>query len=126
MKTLTKDFTILNYRDDNYIHAVNYAGHLYNDPITLNYGEKHNRAKYILGAGTSDTIKLLQEGIFIYVVSENNGLSYVGLEVINTELKQVESNVFLNSADIEDEDNICYGILDLNAEDQLKILFQYL
>jgi len=126
MKTLTKDFTILNYQDENYRHAVNYSGHLYNYPITLNFGEKHSRVKYILSAGTSDTITLLQDGIFIYVVSENYGLSYCSLQVINTETKQVEGEVFLNSGDIQDEGNLSTGILELNSEDQLKVLLQYL
>lgn len=126
MKTLTKDFTILNYSDENYSHAVNYSGQMYNYPITLNYGEKHNRGKYIISAGTSDHITLLQDGIFIYVVAENTGLSYCSLQVINTETKQVEGEVFLNSSDCEDSGNLSTCILDLDTDEQLKVLFEYL
>jgi len=126
MNQLTKTFSLLHYGDYNYRYAVNYSGSLFNHPITLNYGEKHNRVKYILGAGTSDTITLLQDGIFIYVVAENYGLSYLSLQIINTETKQVEGEVFLNSADCQDEDNISTGILELDTEEQLKVLFQYL
>jgi len=124
MQTLSKN--ILHYGDTNYNHAVNYR-HLYNAPITLNYGPKHGRTKYILNAGTSDHITLLQYGIFIYVINENSGLSYIGLQVINTELKEVEGEVFLNDGDIEDGGgNLSSGILELDCEAQLKILCEYL
>lgn len=116
MQTLS--INILHYGDINYNHAVNYR-HLYNAPITLNYGEKHSRAKYILSAGTSDNITLLQDGVFIYVIAENSGLSYISLQVINTETKEVEGEAFLNDGDTE-------GILELDSEEQLKILCEYL
>ena len=98
---------------------------MYNFPITLNYGEKHNRCKYILSAGTSDHITILQDGIFIYVINENSGLNYIGLQVINTELKEEEYTVYLDSNDIDTEENFCFGILDMDTEEQLKILLQY-
>ena len=124
MLQLTKN--ILIYQDANYSHAVNFSGHLYNYPITLNFGEKHQRSKYILGAGTQDHITLLQDGIFIYCISENNGLSYISLQVFNTETRQEEGNVFLNDQDINTEENFCFGILDLQPEEQLELLFNYL
>lgn len=114
------------YSDTNYNHAVNYR-HLYNAPVTLNFGEKHNRAKYILSAGSSDNIELWQDGVFIYVLSQNNGLSYIGLQVINTETKEEEGNVFLNEQDCTgDENTLSYGILEQDSETQLKTLFEYL
>lgn len=122
MKQLSKE--ILIYGDCDYTHAVNYQ-HMYNAPITLNYGEKHNRKKYIISAGTSDHITLLQDGVFIYVISENTGLQYISLSIINTETFQVEDNVFLNSEDCTTEENFCFGILDMDAEAQLKVLFEY-
>lgn len=126
MTTLVKTFSLLHYGDENYRHAVNYKHKFYNCPITLNYGEKHNRVKYILSAGTSDNITILQDGIFIYVLAENYGQSYCSLQVINTETKQVENDVFLNESDIfGDENNQSYGILDKDTEDQLKVLFEY-
>lgn len=127
MQTLNKTYSLLNYGDEMYNKAVNYSHSLYNYPITLNYGEKHKRSKYILGAGTSDNITLLQDGIFIYVIAKNNGLDYISLQVINTELKEIEGDVFLSGDDIsEDSEVYSSGILNLQSEDQLKILFQYL
>lgn len=116
---------LLCYNDASYIHAINYH-HCYNAPITLNYGEKHNRKKYMLGCGTSDNIELWQDGIFIYVLGQNNGLGYISLEVINTEIGEVENKVFLDDADCNDEGNLSYGILDMPSQDQLKVLFNYL
>lgn len=113
------------YSDTNYNHSVNYR-HLYNTPVTLNYGEKHNRTKYMLNAGSSDNIELWQDGVFIYVLSQNNGLTYISLQVINTETKQIEGEVFLNEQDCTFEENMSYGILDSDSEQQLKILFEYL
>jgi len=126
MNTLTKSASLLNYQDENYKHAVNYSGSLHNYPICLNYGEKHNKVKYILPSGTQDHLTLLQDGVFIYVIGENNSLSYISLMVINTELKQVEGEVFLSGNDIDTEDSFSYGILDMESAQQLKILFEYL
>jgi len=125
MNQLVKTFSLLQYNDCNYTHAVNYR-HLYNAPITLNFGEKHNRTKYILSAGSSDNIELWQDGIFVYVLSQNNGLSYISLQVINTEAKQIEGEVFLNEQDCTCEGNVSAGILDMDSEQQLRVLFEYL
>ncbi len=122
---IEKSASLLQYGDTNYNHAVNYR-HLYNAPITLNFGEKHKRTKYILSAGTQDHITLLQDGIFIYVIAQNNGLSYISLQVINTEAKEIEGEVFLNEQDCTHEENFSAGILDMDEEQQLKILFEYL
>lgn len=70
METLSKKYLI--YSDINYTKAINYS-HKYNAPITLNFGPKHNIVKYILSAGSGDGITLLQEGIYIYVISIING-----------------------------------------------------
>ncbi len=125
METLQKTYSLLHYGDTKYNHAVNYR-HLYNAPITLNYGDKHKRVKYILSAGTSDHIEVLKDGIFIYVVFQNNGLSYISLQVINTETKEIEGEVFLNAQDCTFEENMSFGILDMDTDQQLKILFEYL
>jgi hypothetical protein len=123
METISKNCLI--YSDCNYNHAVNYQ-HMYNAPITLNFGEKHNRSKYIISSGTCDSITLVKDGIYIYVISENTGLNYIGMDCINTESKEVEGHVFLSDNDLNDEDNFCYGILDLTPLEQVKILSEYL
>ena len=117
--------SILYYNDENYTHAVNYQ-YMYNAPITLNYGEKHNRTKYIISSGNCDNITLMQDGIFIYVVSENSGLDYIAMQVINTELKTIEGNVYLYSDDINDESAYSYDILNMDIDKQIKILSEYL
>jgi len=124
MKTLVKTYDLLIYGDETYKTAVNYTQSLYNDPITLNY----EGVKYILDAGTSDNLTILQDGIFIYVISENRGLQYIGLQVFNTELKQEEGSVFLGENDISEYGEECTatGILDKDIDEQIKILFQYL
>ena len=123
MEVLTNSCLI--YSDTNYNYAVNYS-HKYNAPITLNYGPKHNRSKYIIASGTCDNITLLKDGIYIYVLTENSGLSYIGLECINTERKEIDGEVFLSENDITDPDSFCYGILDMDTNQQIKILSEYL
>ena len=118
--------SILIYSDANYKHSVNYSSSLYHSPVTLNFGNKHNRSKYILSAGNCDDIDIFQEGIFLYVITQNIGLNYIGLEVINTELKEVEGNVFLSDSDLNDEENICFNLLDKTNEEQIKILLKYI
>ena len=122
METLNK--SILIYNDCSYNHAVNYQ-HMYNAPITLNFGEKHNRTKYIISAGTSDNITLLQDGVFIYVLAENSGSNYISLQVINTEIKVIENDIFLSDNDIDLEDSPSFGILNMHTDTQIKTLLQY-
>jgi hypothetical protein len=117
MKQLSKE--ILIYSDENYSHAKNFEGSMYNCPITLNFGVKHNRAKYILHAGTSDHIELWKEGIFIYILSQNNGLGYISLQVINTENQEEAGHVFLDG-DITDE------IMDMSSKKQIDALYEYI
>ena len=123
METLSKKYLI--YSDINYTKAINYS-HKYNAPVTLNYGPKHNRVKYILSAGSGDGITLLQEGIYIYVISQNKNLNYIGMQVINTEAKQIEGEVFLEGDDCTNEENFSFGILDKDINIQFKILCEYL
>jgi hypothetical protein len=125
MKTLSNSEHLI-YADTDYVHAVNYQ-HLHNAPVTLNYGLKHARTKYSLGVGSSDSITLLQDGVFIYVISENLHLNYVALEVVNTETKEIESDVYLQGPDIDpDADTISADLLDMGADEQLKVLLQYI
>lgn len=123
MKKLSNKYLI--YNDASYNHAVNYQ-HMYNSPVTLNFGEKHNRTKYILSSGNCDSIELWQDGIFIYVVSQNSGLEYIGMDVINTEIKQIEGNVYLSGNDLTVDDSFPYDLLNKESEDQIKILCEYL
>jgi len=123
LERLSNEYLI--YGDNNYIHSVNYR-HFYNAPITLNYGEKHNKGKYIISSGTSDIIELWKDGVYIYVLGQNNGLGYVSLDVINTETKEVENSVFLNNCDCTSEDSFYYGILDMGSKEQIKILSECL
>lgn len=124
MEQIKKD--ILNYSDENYTHAVNFESNLYNFPITLNYGEKHDRTKYILSSGNQDHIELWQDGVFIYVLGQNNALSYISLMVIDTERREEVGSVFLNEQDCTLEGSLSDGILDMESKEQIKILCEYL
>jgi len=121
----TLNNSLLIYNDLNYTHAINYQ-HMYNAPITLNYGPKHERIKYILPSGNGDVVTLLQDGVYIYVLSQNNVLNYISMIVINTESKEIEGDVYLSGDDIELEDSFSYGILDNTKEKQVQILFTYI
>lgn len=116
---------ILRYADTEYNHAVNYR-HMYNAPVTVNYGPKHGRKKYIISAGTSDHIEIWEDGIFLYVIAQNNGLSYIGMDVINTEAGEIDGQVFLNEEDCTDPGHPAAGILDKDSQEQIKILCEYL
>lgn len=119
MNRLSK--TLLTYGDTEYTTAINYR-HLYNAPITLTYKD----VKYIIGAGTADSITLLQDGVELYILSKNNNLDYISLDIINTDTHDIQS-VFLNSSDINDDETApSYKILDKDIDEQLNVLFMYL
>lgn len=110
---------LLIYSDENYSKAINYTQHLYNFPITLNFGDKHNRTKYIIGAGNQDSIDLYKDGCFIYILTENTGLNYVGIEILNTETKEIEDSIFFQG-DNADE------CMELPTDEyKIKFLLQY-
>ena len=123
MKRLSK--SLLKYSDENYSKAVNYSQSLYNYPITLNIGAKDSRLKYILGCGTSDSIDMFIDGIFVYVLSQNNGLGYISLAVINTETKEIE-DIHLSGDDCDHKESYSFGILDMDSKEQINILLEYL
>lgn len=110
---------ILNYSDSNYSKAVNYSISLYNFPITLNFGEKHNRTKYIIAAGNYDHISIYQDGVYIYILTINTGLNYISLEVFNTETKEEDGNIFLSDSEADE-------VLEMEEKEQIKYLLQYI
>lgn len=120
METL-RNKDVLIYSDTEYTEAQNYHGHMFNAPITLNMGEK----KYILEAGASDDITIMQEGIFLYVIGQNDRMGYISLQVINTETDGEES-VFLNQSDVYDDETFSFGVMDESPKKQLEILLQYI
>lgn len=113
---------VLIYSDEEYNHAVNYSQWLYNFPTTLNYKGK----KYIIGAGTRDQITLIKENNEILILTENKSLNYLGLESIDLDKQTVNSLVFLESNDIDNQENICFDILNKPLKKQLIILNNYL
>jgi hypothetical protein len=119
METL-KNKDVLIYSDTDYPEAQNYR-HMFNAPITLNLGEK----KYILEAGNTDDITIMQKGIFLYIISQNPRHGYIALQVINTETDGEES-VFLNEADVYDDESYSFGIMGMSPEKQLKLLLEYI
>ncbi len=112
---------LLKYNDYNYRKAVNYRQWLYNFPITFNYGKKHHRVKYIIGAGTADNISIRAEENLVYIISLNLDLDYISMTVIDTD-KNTTSEVFLSANDITLPDSPFEGILFQSTEEQIKQL----
>ena len=102
------------YGDTDYTTAINYQ-HMYNAPITLNI----NGDKYIISAGTSDKIRLKQDGDTVYIVSSNSNLDYIGMEIINIVNKEHEGSVFI-------DDETATEIIDQDTDKQIEILLDYL
>ena len=108
--------------DENYASAINYNGtNYYNTPMTIKIGKK----LYILEAGTSDDITVRIRKNLVYIVSENNGLNYIGMQVIDTKSTS-NCSVFLNDNDLSCEENLSYNLLDKTTFQQIKIMSEYL
>ena len=108
-----------NHYDNDHKSAVNSCNtNYYNSPITITIGPD----KYILGLGTKDTKNVIIKDDFFYIVSQNNNLGYISLTEINTTNKVIYE-AFLNSFEI---DEISPNLLDLEPEQQIKILIDYL
>ena len=102
--------------DPNHGEKTNY----YNYPTTISLG----KTKFVLGAGNSDTIDVRKRKDAVYVVSQNKGLEYISLTVIDK--YHAVSNVYLSSNDLNDKDVLSYGLLDKTTFQQIKVLCEYL
>ena len=112
---------VITHNDENFASALNYDGtNYYNNPTTLTLGKK----LYILGSGTSDKITVRKRKNTVYVVSVNKGLEYIALFVIDDYISN--DSVYLSGNDLNDSENICYGLLDKTTFQQIKILSEYL
>ena len=115
--------TKYNYSDSDYRTAVNYSGEsYYNSPITIEI----NGEKYILPFGTSDRLNEKQtDKNTLVIVGENTGLNYISMTEIRTDIQQVNS-CFLESSDLDNEENLSYNLLDKPLNEQIKILYEYI
>jgi len=119
MKKVTYTFE---YNTENYSAAVNYDGtNYYYSPMSIEINGK----VFILSCGTSDSKSVVQKDNLLYIVSENSGLDYIGMTVINLDTDNVES-VYMDSNDINCEENPTYRILGKSTKKQIEILSQYL
>ncbi len=53
----------------------------YNPARKLSYRDKHGTHTVTISAGDADSVDVYREGSDVYVLSRNNSLGYVGLEV---------------------------------------------
>lgn len=112
---------VITHNDENFAAALNYAGtKFYNNPTTIQLGKK----LYILGSGTTDTITVRKRKNTVYVVSVNKCLEYIAMFVIDDYI--TNDSVYLSSNDLNDSENICFGLLDKTTFQQIKILSEYL
>lgn len=105
------------YGDSDYTQAVNYQ-HMYNAPMTLNVNGK----KYILDAGTSDSVDIKVRKGIIYVLSVNKALEYIGLQTIDPTNDSIQSAYLDYNAIAE----INPKLLQRSADYQIKVLSNYL
>ena len=116
--------TKVNKPDYNYREAINYDGTQYfNPPMSITINEK----TYILPCGEADHLTIDTDRIkdCVIIVSENFGLSYIGMTEINY-ITDVVTSVFLNEQDTTgDPDTLSYGILDKGTAEQITILYEY-
>lgn len=101
--------------DYNYADAVNAPRDLYGHPTTLTY----KGVKYVLGSGNADDIDLFKEGESIYIVSQNTGLPYIGLETIRLDKQMLYRGPFFQEWEAEP------FMKPSTVRKQLAMLFQY-
>lgn len=110
------------YSDDNYREAINCTHtRYYNSPMTITVNGK----KFIVPCGTSDrkTVKVRKH--LVYIVSENSGLDYIGMTVIDLNEDRLQE-CYLSSNDLNDPDCISYNLLKKGINAQIRVLSEYL
>lgn len=112
---------IINRGDVDYHKAINYRHSYYNFPVTVDYGDK----KFILRCGSADIISTKMDGNDLIIVSENSGLNYISMTVIDLDKDSVHE-VFLSGNDLDLEDSYSYGLLDKDLDEQIKIMYEYI
>lgn len=112
---------IINRSDVDYHKAINYKHSYYNFPVTVDYGNK----KFILGCGSADIINHKIDGSDLIIVSENHGLNYISMTVIDLDKDSVHE-CFLSGNDLDNEDAYSYGLLDKDLDEQINIMYQYI
>lgn len=111
-----------NHNDCNYALAINYDGrNYYNCPMTINIDGK----LFILPFGTSDKVREKEENNHLIIVNENQQLDYIGMVVIDLNDNSV-IDCYLSGNDIYDTDSPANGIFELDIEDQIRVLDNYL
>lgn len=119
MDTLTYSFE---HGDYNYKSAVNYDGrNYYNPPMTITI----NNTLFILPFGTSDRKHTKEDGNTLIIVAENQPLEYISMCVIDLTDNSV-TECYLSGNDINEEDSPAFGIFDLDLDNQIRVLENYL
>ena len=111
-----------NHNDYNYASAINYDGrNYYNCPMTIDIDGK----LFILPFGTLDRLHEKEEDNRLIIVNENKSLDYIGMVVIDLNDNSI-TDCFLSGNDIDDSDSPANGIFDLELDDQIRVLDNYL
>jgi hypothetical protein len=117
--------------DSDYREAMNYADHpnLYNFPVTVDFLYRGKiEKKYVLGCGSSDHIETRVKGKELYILSENSGLDYISLTIINPYENTIDE-AFLDNGELSYNPlNLPEGmsIFDYSFWTKVKYLSQYL
>lgn len=111
-----------NHNDYNYATAINYDGtDYYNCPMTIDIDGK----LFILPFGTSDKLYEVEENNRLIIVNENRSLDYIGMVVIDLNDNSI-ADCSLSGNDIYDSHSPANGIFDMELEDQISVLENYL
>lgn len=111
-----------NHPEYDYRDAVNYDGKsYYNPPMSIVI----DSTTFIVPFGTHDAKHVKFDGDTAIIVNSNESLDYIGMMVIDLKDNSV-TDCYLSGNDINDSNSPAYGIFDLDFENQIKVLENYL
>lgn len=97
----------------------------YNPGLVLLYRDKRKIQRVPIGAGTSDDIYVYREGDDIYVLTVNDRLGYVGLDIFSGDPAEKAGEMFLQT-DYEIEEILGRRGLDLSPPTMIRYMSNYI
>lgn len=102
--------------------ALNYKDQFYFNPPTI---LEYKKRRYIIKAGTGDTLTIYADANEIAILSQRDGLSYCGLELIDIKTGAEIENLFFNEADTTNPENPSFNFHKKPANKVLKQIFDF-